>query len=131
MRTEEKEYWVGFTWDPPFLPPSPQIPSAKPQQSTQFQTPLRRTSSVSLSVGTWTGSKKRRRSISEMDAWKEMTEYAWEIGQTAKKKQQSRNRNNKTPIDSLMKRQEGILNRVQEMEIRYGGLFGLAESASM
>lgn len=76
--------------------------------------------------------------MGEVEAWKEMQEHAWEVGMTARKmgrgggravrgEGEKEEREKKGELESLEKRQRGVLLELDGLEERYERLFRLAK----
>ncbi|CEQ41859.1 SPOSA6832_03644 [Sporobolomyces salmonicolor] len=116
--------------------------------------PLRRPSPSGTDVAgdAPASSGRSRRMLSDVEAWKEMQEHAWEVGTTAKRKMAPRSdgsahqqqpptpmvlprreevvspgqEKEKRVIGSLEKRQKEMVEKLEEMDRKYKGLFELA-----
>ncbi|GAA5949762.1 hypothetical protein JCM21900_003284 [Sporobolomyces salmonicolor] len=139
--------------------PSPAKPSepsfGSPRWAYETPTrPLRRPapSGTAVAGDAPASSGRSRRMLSDVEAWKEMQEHAWEVGTTAKRKMPPRSdgsahqqqpptamvlprreevvspgqEKEKRAIGSLEKRQKEMVEKLEEMDRKYKGLFELA-----
>ncbi|GAA5873568.1 hypothetical protein JCM1840_005963 [Sporobolomyces johnsonii] len=139
---------------PPAKPSEPSFGSPRWAYETPAR-PLRRPppSGTDASGDAPRSSGRSRRMLSDVEAWKEMQEYAWEVGMTAKRKVPQRidrsahqqpqpptpmvllrreevvspgQEKEKRVIGSLEKRQKEMVEKLEEMDRKYKGLFELA-----
>ena len=147
-----------------FMPPADALnlvedwpePSRRQPPSTTarpaFETPARPSSRVATSTpvgGGPTSSGRARRNVTDVEAWKEMQERAWEVGMTARKKQkvqpgsagrdeEPRNMfleaqapcaEHEEGLEQLEQRRKGVLSELDGLEEKYSKLFALAKGA--
>lgn len=70
-----------------------------------------------------------RRGVSDVEAWKEMQEHAWEVGVTARKSRKGAGRARE--LDGLERRRLDVLDELDGLEEKYRGLFELAGGRGM
>lgn len=143
-------------------PGPPPMARATSPWSAPFETPARpgsRLASIHVSgkIGAPASSGRRgRRNVSDVEAWKEMQERAWEVGMTARKKRGekggesnplerdnggSRRSAQRSSVEAppsaerdeslleLEERQRGVLSELDGLEDKYRSLFALANTA--
>lgn len=171
LHVEEKLYWSGMTYTAPagcfaasdteqvFVdtepPPSPMPPI--PDSSSSFKTPARKALSLRPSLytrlseggiriggqekGSEKSSGRSRRMVSDVEAWREMQEVAFEVGMTARKvrkevraevreaeeveEAEGEELSEEEVSIELERRQRDLLRELDHLESKYQDLFSL------
>lgn len=155
---------MGMTYLPPVdafdcledctvAPLKPSAPTSASRPA--FETPARPSSRIATSTplgGAPSSSGRARRNVTDVEAWKEMQERAWEVGMTTRKKQKvqalgvegtehalvvpkaalesmtEERREGWEGLDRLEQRRKGVLSELDGLQEKYSRLFALVKS---